>query len=55
MSLTFTRFNKSLNNWISDDNILELWNLLIEFDRNPGTSSFKEFVKNYEKLKSNYK
>ena len=51
MSWTFEKFKKPLSNWFNDNTILDIYNLLIEFDRNKHTSNFKEFVKNYNEYK----
>ena len=49
--LLMKKFKKSLSNWFNDNTILDIYNLLIEFDRNKHTSNFKEFVKNYNEYK----
>tara|TARA_Y100000356_G_C11165276_1_gene238272 strand:+ start:495 stop:650 length:156 start_codon:yes stop_codon:yes gene_type:complete len=51
MAWTFEKFKKSLSYWFNDNTILDIYNLLIEFDRNKHTSNFKEFVKNYNEYK----
>ena len=32
----------------NEDTIIDIYNLLVEFDSNPKTSSLKEFIKNYK-------
>ena len=54
-SWTFEKFKKPLSNWFNDNTILDIYNLLIEFDRNKNTSNFKEFVKNYNEYKQEIK
>ena len=55
MSWTFEKFKKPLSNWFNDNTILDIYNLMIEFDRNKNTSNFKEFVKNYNEYKQEIK
>tara|TARA_B100000700_G_C14269755_1_gene500923 strand:+ start:52 stop:204 length:153 start_codon:yes stop_codon:yes gene_type:complete len=38
----------AIKNCYSSDVLIDLHNLFIEFDRNPKTSSLKEFIKNYK-------
>ena len=51
MSWTFEKIKKPLSNWFTDDTILDIYNLLIEFDKNKHTSNFKDFIKNYNQYK----
>ena len=39
---------QALNQYFGLRTISELWFILMEFDRNAETSSFKEFIKNYK-------
>ena len=37
--------------YFDNNTIKQVYNLLIEFDRNKHTSNFKEFIINYNKMK----
>lgn len=44
----------ALNKYCSNKTISEIWFILMEFDSNSKTSSFKEFIKKYNVQGSNY-